>query len=183
VPQFANSKNLTGDAGVSNWQAAYKGLPGAIIQTGSTPADRAQGVGFRSFKYGSTMESGNDYHLTSRSAYCATCGTPATDGRDLGADVDALLAAQGYIGNLQARSVGNTGFVAAFHQSDAGAACTVIYGPAGTSPAAMKDRVTDSCESTDRAVSVTGLATRTTYDWYAACANATMVQGPRFTTQ
>jgi hypothetical protein len=182
VPQFANSKNLTGDAGVSNWQAAYKGLPGAIIQTGSTPADRAQGVGFRSFKYGSTMESGNDYHLTSRSAYCATCGTPATDGRDLGADVDALLAAQGYIGNLQARSVGNTGFVAAFHQSDAGAACTVVYGPAGTSPAAMKGRVIDSCKSTDRAVSVTGLANRTTYDWYAACANATMVQGPRFTT-
>lgn len=183
VPQFTNSQNLTGDAGVAVWQAAYAGLPGAIIQTGATPAARAKAIGFRSFTFGGTMQTGNDYHLTSRSRYCSTCGTPATDGTDLGANVDALLAAQGYIGNLQARAIGQTSFVAAFHQSDPGAACTVIYGPAGTSPAAMTGRVTDSCASTERSVSITGLKSNTKYDWYAGCANATMIKGPPLTTR
>jgi hypothetical protein len=183
VPQFKNSQQLTGDAGVSVWQAAYAGLPGAIIQTGPTPAARAKAIGFTSFTYGATMQTGNDYHLTSSSRYCSTCGTPATDGLDLGANVDALLAAQGYIGNLQARSIEKTSFLATFHQSDPGAICTVIYGPAGTSPAAMTGRVTNSCASTEGSVSITGLKPNTKYDWYGGCANATMIKGPPLTTE
>jgi hypothetical protein len=183
VPQFTNSQTLTGDAGVSTWKTAYAGLPGAIIQTGSTPAARAKAIGFRKFTYGGTMETGNDYHLTSTSAYCSTCRSPATDGLDLGANVDLVLSAQGYIGNLKTRSVGSASFLADFHQSDPGATCTVIFGPAGAPPAAMKNRLANSSDTTERSFLITGLKSKTSYDWYAACANATMVRGPTVTTQ
>jgi len=59
----------------------------------------------------------------------------------------------------------------------------VIFGPADSPPAAMKNRLANSSDTTERSFLITGLKSKTSYDWYAACANATMVRGPTVTTQ
>jgi hypothetical protein len=100
VPQFTNSQTLTGDAGVSTWQAAYAGFapPNSVfVQTGPSPAARSQGVGFASFSYGRTLQTGNDYRLTLSSQYCSGCGSPATDHGDIGANNEASAIAQGLV--------------------------------------------------------------------------------------
>jgi hypothetical protein len=68
-----------------------------FVQTGPSPAARSQGVGFASFSYGRTLQTGNDYRLTLSSQYCSGCGSPATDHGDIGANNEASAIAQGLV--------------------------------------------------------------------------------------
>jgi hypothetical protein len=170
VPQFLNSKNLTGDAGVAAWLAAYAGLPGAIVQTGSSPQARAAAVGFTSFAYGGTGATGNDYHLTSTSPYCSGCGSPATDRGDIGANVEALAVAQGSVSQPNITVIAATTVSISFVAPDA-FGCAVDWSTDGFS---TFHRVANAGGSRLQNVTLgadgTPLTTKTPYSYRVLCA-------------
>jgi hypothetical protein len=181
VPQFRNSQNLTIDAGVSTWQTAYTGLPGAIIQTGASPQARAAAVGFNSFAYGGTMQTGNDYHLTANSPYCSGCGIPAVDHGDLGANIEVVAVAQGWVSQPNLTAIGATTASVSFVAPDT-FGCAVDWSTNGFS---TFHRVSNAGGSRLQNVTLgadgTPLTTKTAYSYRVLCA-VNQPEG-RFTTQ
>jgi hypothetical protein len=183
VTQYADSQHLTGDAD-SAFRTAYltggHALPGALVAAGANPAARASAL----FVRYTNSSTNNDLRLRSTSPYCSGCASPGTDGKDLGVDVTALRKAQGIMDNFRPISITSSGFTAAFHMSDPGAACTVIYDTAGTALASMAHQSSaDTTNSTERAIAITGLSSGTAYDWYVACVGATIQPGPGVRTR
>jgi hypothetical protein len=170
VPQFVDSQNLTIDAGVSNWQTAYSGLPGAIIQTGATPQLRAAAVGFNNFSYGGTMQTGNDYHLTASSPYCSGCGTPAVDHGDLGANIEVAAVVQGWVSQPNITAIGATTASVSFVAPD-NFGCAVDWSRDGFS---TFHRVTNAggsrLQNVTLGVDGTPLASKTAYSYRVLCA-------------
>lgn len=113
VPQYDNSSALSNDSSVSGWQTAWTGLPGAIIQTGANAVARAAALQFYNYTNGGTTPNSQipgtqNLRLSPiLSPYCSGCATNATDGRALGADIDALEQAQGHVTNVRVQVTGS----------------------------------------------------------------------------
>lgn len=110
-----------------------------------------------------------DFHL--KSNYCSGCGSPSSDGRDIGANIDALEAAQGktILIGVPASSITTTSATVVFVAPDA-QGCPVDY--SSTDPTAIGSftRVSDAGGVSERNVALTGLTTGTIYYYRVNCA-------------
>lgn len=100
------------------------------------------------------------------SAYCSGCGTPASDKLDMGADIEALEAAQGKVTNARALAITST--TAQIHfRAPTTVGCTVDY---GTSPTlATFTRVANAGGNRLQSVSLSALTPATAYTWRVNC--------------
>jgi hypothetical protein len=105
------------------------------------------------------------------SLYCSGCGSPGSDGRDVGADIDALEAAQGVVSlvGVPASTVTSSSATVAFVAPDA-MGCTVDY--SSTDPALVNNftRVANSGGARAQNVVLSGLTTSTNYYYRVNCA-------------
>jgi hypothetical protein len=170
---YTNSQSNTGDS-PALMGGAYSGVdPSNSVRAESTVAARVAAMGFRNPASG-------DLRLTYNSNYAGNA-QPGTDGRPMGADLDAADQAQGKILNLRALSITSTGAVLYFEAPDAGAACYIKTGIGGdlttyaTTPA-------DTTANRLRSIAVSGLHWGTQYLAYAMCAGASNTPSVSFAT-
>jgi hypothetical protein len=110
-----------------------------------------------------------DFHITNR--YCSGCSFPGNDGKDVGADIDALQAAQGKVTLIGAPEAGltSTSAVVAFVAPDS-AGCAVDYSNSDPSVIASFTRVSDPGGVRTRSVHLSGLLPGTVYHYRVNCA-------------
>ena len=107
-----------------------------------------------------------NYRLRSDSLFISGGTNRGTDGRDVGADIDALEAAQGKVQNARSWGVSTTTANVAYLAPDTDA-CTVEY---GTNPAwGAGIRLADGGGARVRNVTLSGLAANTTYHYRVLC--------------
>lgn len=114
---------------------------------------------------------GGDFHL--KDNYCSGCGQPATDGKDVGADIDGLHDAQGVVTIIGA-SVGTTTATVTFVAPDS-QSCPVDYSNTDSTLITKFSRATDSGTGRVRNVFLSGLNGGTVYHFRVNCA----VQQPK----
>jgi hypothetical protein len=111
-----------------------------------------------------------NFRLSSESAYCSGCSTPGSDGLDIGANIDALEAAQGKVSNVRVFGVSANAATIGFLAPDANG-CTVDW---GTSNFLMGSgtwtRVVNSGGSRVQSVVLTGLPSATPINYRVNCA-------------
>ncbi len=143
------------------------------ITTGSTIAARvAQIPWYTPGSYASPQT--GDYHLVPSSANNSGGAKRARDGLAVGADVDALEAAQGNVSNVHVSALGATTAAITWLAPDS-YACTLDYGTANfASGSGAWTRVASTATGPGGArvqtASLTGLASGTTYYFRANCA-------------
>lgn len=94
VPYYTNSRILTGLASSSGAESAYSGLQNVWVQSGDSIASRLAGVGFAN-------PDQQDFRLSGQSPYKSGAAKNGSDGKDLGADMDLIEAAQGKVRNVR----------------------------------------------------------------------------------
>lgn len=122
VGGWSDSNALTDEtsAAITTLSALYPASPGTIFVNGSTVAARSAAVNFFNYSTG-------NMRLSSASSYISGGALHGTDGLDVGANIDALEAAQGRVSNVHV--VGNplsTSVAIGFLAPDA-AGCTVDW--------------------------------------------------------
>ena len=194
---FGSGTYCNNYSGLSQWTCATENSPlnhnvmtGGITQSamqslwGGTgnymnyiPADPTNPSAVGWFNYHGLTSALNDYHL--KANYCSGCGSPASDGTDVGANMDALNAAEGIttlvgVSSITSSSV-QVNFVAPDSQS-----CPVDYSAADSTLTSSFTRATDTGSARVRNLTISGLATHTHYYFRVNCA----VQQPvgQFTT-
>lgn len=114
-------------------------------------------------------KSSDDYHLKSK--YCSGCGSPASDGKDVGADIDSLESSQGAVKLIGVPTANTTtsSAVIVFVAPDS-QGCSVDY--SSTDPTIIQNfvRVADTGQYRTRNVILTGLTSRTLYYYRVNCA-------------
>jgi hypothetical protein len=126
------------------------------------------------FKYQTpVLQNGNpqslNFHL--KANYCSGCNNPANDGRDEGADINALEAAQGkttLIG-APASSISSSAATVAFVAPDS-AGCPVDYSSSDPTLITNFTRISDPGGPRVRNISLSGLSSQTTYYYRVNCA-------------
>ncbi len=108
-----------------------------------------------------------DFRLRYNSAYISGGAQRASDGLDVGVDMDLLEAAQGRVGNVRVHSLGPASAVIAYLAPD-GAACTLEYGTSATWGTGA--RVSDGGGNRARNVTLSGLSSHTLYHYRVLCA-------------
>jgi len=104
------------------------------------------------------------------------------DGRNVGADMDAVLQAQGAIQNLRSLNITADSAAIAADVPDAGAACIVGYGP-GSDVTTWSRSGADSANGTSRTIALTGLAGGTVYNFQLWCAGTAAPGTQQFRTR
>ena len=149
---------LLGDSNQTTIQSYWPGLANYI------PSDPAN---LSSVGWFSTTK--NDYHL--KAGYCSGCGSPASDRQDVGADIDALEAAQGKVKLIgvptSTISIGSA--TVAFIAPDA-QSCPVDYSAVDPTLINTFTRALDGGQSRNRNVVLTGLSSKTVYYYRVNCA-------------
>lgn len=110
-----------------------------------------------------------DYHL--KANWCAGCGNPASDGRDIGADIDALEVAQGavkLVGAPEAQLTQTSAAIAFVAPDSVG--CPVDYSSSDPAVISSFTRVADGGGARVRSIPLTGLASGTVYYYRVNCA-------------
>jgi hypothetical protein len=110
-----------------------------------------------------------DFHVTSK--YCSGCANPATDGKDVGADLDALQAAQGkvtLIGVPEAH-LASTSAVVSFVAPDS-MGCPVDVSASDPAVITSFTRASDAGGARPRNVTLSGLTSGTVYHYRVNCA-------------
>jgi hypothetical protein len=113
------------------------------------------------------------FRLNSKS--CCVAGTPgqATDGQDVGANIELLEQDRGAIYNVRALSISPAAATIAFTAPDPGAACYILYGTGPTSDVtSYKESAADTSNSRERSIALDGLASHTAYNAVAVCSGA-----------
>jgi hypothetical protein len=139
---------------------------------GNTRAQREAWAGWGS---DSAVPPGSHYGFKLNSKSCCIAGAPghATDGLDVGANIDLLEQDRGAIYNVRALSITPAAATIAFTAPDPGAACYVFYGIGPTSDVtSYKKTAADTSKSRERSIAVEGLAPHTAYNAVAVCSGA-----------
>ncbi len=112
-----------------------------------------------------------NYNFRVKSNYCANCGHPASDGTDVGANIDVLEAAQGKVTltSVPANTITSTSATVTFVAPDV-AGCSVDY--SSIDPAIINGftRVADVGGDRVRNISLSGLTPGTVYYFRVNCA-------------
>jgi hypothetical protein len=113
--------------------------------------------------------SAQDFHMASN--YCAGCGSPSSDGRDLGADIDALNAAQGRVSavGVPEPQLTATSATIAFYAPDS-VGCPVDFSNSDPTVISNFTRIPDPGGPRSRTVQLTGLTSGTFYYFRVNCA-------------
>ena len=125
-------------------------------------------IGFASFNPLATPLGGNFRVLRN---YCSGCAQDATDLKDVGADIDALEAAQGAVvlNGVPNSSITSSSAVVVFVAPDS-AGCSVDYSATDANVASQFTRVSDAGGTRTRNINLTGLSSRTVYYYRVNCA-------------
>lgn len=159
TPTYRWDHNLMlGDSNQATIQSYWPGLNNYIP---ANPSDLAHMGWFSTAK--------NDFRF--KSSYCSGCGQSASDLKDVGADIDALEAAQGAVKLIGVPTSGITTSAAtiAFVAPDS-QACPVDYSASDPAVISSFIRVADAGQTRNRAVLLSGLASRTVYYYRVNCA-------------
>jgi hypothetical protein len=164
--------NLTemGSGDISAAQALYGST--TWFPTGSSLAARVAAMQwYRPGKYGTGT---GDYHLAPSSAYKSGSANRATDGLDVGADIDQLEAAQGNVKNVHLLPPGSNTATIIWLAPDS-FACTLDYGTANfPSGSGSWTRVGSTAAGPGgtrvQTALLTGLTSGTTYHFRVNCA-------------
>jgi hypothetical protein len=110
-----------------------------------------------------------DFHVTSK--YCSGCASPANDSKDVGADLDALHAAQGKVTlvDVPEDHLTSTSAVVSFVAPD-NMGCPVDYGTSDPGRITSFTRVSDAGGERPRNINLTGLTSATVYYYRVNCA-------------
>lgn len=108
-----------------------------------------------------------NFRLRYDSPYISGGAQRASDGRDVGVDMDLLEAAQGKVSNVRVHSLNPTSATLAYLAPDS-AACTVEYGASATWGTGT--RVSDGGGHRARNVPLTGLSSHSLYHYRVLCA-------------
>lgn len=149
---------LLGDTSQNTIQGYWSSLANYVP---ANPSDLL-GVGWFS-------KSKDDYRM--RNNYCSGCTNSASDGTDVGADVDALEASQGVVRLIGAptASITTSSAIVAFVAPDA-QACSIDYSSTDPSLILNFSRSADLGQTRTRSVLLTGLSSRTLYYYRVNCA-------------
>lgn len=106
-----------------------------------------------------------------KSSYCSGCGQPASDGKDVGTDIDVLEAAEGVVKliGVPTSTITTSSASVAFVAPDS-QACPVDYSASDPAVVTGFTRVADSGQARTRSVSLTGLSSGTVYYYRVNCA-------------
>jgi hypothetical protein len=105
----------------------------------------------------------------------------STDGLDIGADVDQLEDALGWIKNVRALSIATTSASISFHAPDLGASCVVGYGT-NSDLATWTQSGADTSGSQERSIALSGLTTGTAYQYQVWCSGTAPTSTRNFRT-
>ena len=125
-------------------------------------------IGWFSYNPGNTPAGGN-FRL--KSTYCSGCAQHATDGTDVGANIDALEAAQGVVtlSGVPSSSLTSNSATVVFVAPDT-AGCSVDYSSSDATVATSFTRVADAGGARVRNINLTGLTGATLYYYRVNCA-------------
>jgi hypothetical protein len=155
---YTDSQNSSGDISASATATGYSGLTNTYVPSASTYNAR-----LASMQY---WNSNSNFRLGVSSPYLVS----ATDNTNVGVNMDTLEDAQGLVKNVRALSITSSGFTAAFHAPDPSTSCYVGYGT-GTDPTAWRRTSPNISASQERSITVSGLTTKTVYNWQVWCVN------------
>jgi hypothetical protein len=156
VPYYLNSQAPNGNVSPSTLSSVYSGFPGVITQSGSQPSDRLAGVGF-------VNPASSNLQLSVNSPYLGK----GSDGRDLGANIQQLNAAQGVVRNVRVADVTRTGANLLFMAAD-GKGCPVDFSTSENF--ARFTRVKNAGEGWKQQAELQGLKSGTVYYYRVLCA-------------
>ncbi len=107
---------------------------------------------------------------TSASAYCSGCGSPGSDGLDIGADIDALESAQGKVSNVHPYAVTPTTAAIGFLAPDS-MGCSVDWGTSNfVTGSGTWTRVANSGGARVQSVALSALPAATAITYRVNCA-------------
>ncbi len=140
--------------------------------SGSTLANRIAAMNW--FAPGAYGTGTGNYRLTSQSPYFSGSANHASDGKDVGANIDALEAAQGKVSNVHVSALATTSANVTWVAPDS-FACTLDYATASfTAGSGSWTRVVSTATGPAGArvqtASLTGLTPSTTYNYRVNCA-------------
>jgi len=112
-----------------------------------------------------------NFRLNSSGPYCSGCGSPASDGLDVGANIDQLEAAEGVVTliGVPNSSITTTGATVVFIAPDS-AGCSVDYSSTDSTLVNSFTRIADAGGARVRNIALTGLTTQTGYFYRVNCA-------------
>jgi hypothetical protein len=111
-----------------------------------------------------------NFRLNSQSAYCSGCTHPASDGLDVGANVDALEAAQGKVSNVHVYGVSTNAATIGFLAPDS-TGCSVDWGASNfLTGSGSWTRVANSGGTRVQSVALSGLPSATPIYYRVNCA-------------
>lgn len=179
TPSYVMTKNVllpTNGATQSQIQSFYPSLTNYIPTNGAALAQ-----GFFSVPSSFSLTSGNpDLRLKSTSPFCSGCGSPGADRRDVGADVDLVMAQQGQTTVNGVTAITATSAQVNFVAPDA-TGCRVDISATDSNVVNNFTSFADAGGGTDRGgnvrnIAMTGLTSQTRYWGRINCA----VQQPYF---
>jgi hypothetical protein len=161
---FSNNVLVGNGATQSQIQGWYSGLSNSVPNITSL-----SNVGWFNCQGSSCAGSASDFHL--KANYCSGCGARAADLADVGADMDTLLSMQGNVVLIgtPASSITSTAASVAFLAPDS-AGCPVDYSSTDSTLLNNFNRVNDPGGNRVRNITLSGLASRTTYYYRVNCA-------------
>lgn len=142
------------------------GLPSTVLNYQQGVAAAVQSLGFAN----PTKVSGANYRLLSTSPIISGGQYKGTDGKDVGADMDALEKAQGKVTLVGVSAITANSAVVSFVAPDT-QSCPVDYSSSDPTVVSSFTRAVDSgAQSGNRSVTMGSLASRTTYYYRVNCA-------------
>jgi hypothetical protein len=140
---------------------------------GATRAQREAWAGWGTGSPPSPSGSHYGFKLNSKSCCIAGATGQATDGHDVGADIDLLEQDRGAIYGVKAQSITSAGATIAFTAPDPGAACYAFYGTGSSADiTSYKKSAANTSTTRDRSIALDGLAAHTAYNAVVACSGA-----------
>jgi hypothetical protein len=138
--------DISGSAMQQTYIPQYSGLSSSqFFPAGDTRAAREAAVDW-------VNPANLDFHLSPGSSYAGQ----ATDGGDIGTNIDALNADQGMISNVTVTNVSG-GATVTFTTSDVGTPCWIAYGQRGAPLSTYMLSNVDTSQTVQRSITVPGL--------------------------
>lgn len=164
IPSWTNSSIPSGAVNPSTVSSAFKGLSDTVV-TGKDVPSRIASIGWKNPSTTGTP----DFHLlpTINSKGPNPYLSRSTDGSAVGADIDALEAAQGKVRNVQVLSLQSSSAQIAFRAPDS-FGCSVDYST--DTALGTFTRVDNRGGSRPQNVTLSGLTAGTTYYYRVNCA-------------
>ncbi len=171
IPSWTNSLTVSGQVSQDVITSAFPNLYATNPVLSSSLGGVPQTIASVGWFNPSIVGNAPNFRLQSGSAFISSGQHPAADGRDVGANIDALEAAQGKVILIDApaSSITSTSAAIAFIAPDS-TGCPVDYSSTDPNVIAGFTRVADSGGTRARSISLTGLTGGTTYYYRVNCA-------------